>query len=172
MIPLDLSYWLVADSHNMRPWLPAMQCRDTNIFGSKRAIQIFGESEHISVGARFFENRSTPQLVNQSTSRLKHGSLRTGAHLSWSTVLREPEHISVLQFMHPCMMHWWFKQHSLAVTVWSKSQKNIGGKGVVKRHGFNNQHFCQKLLFLGPKMAIQVTDQEFLDHFYNILKDW
>ena len=71
------------------------QRRDTNISGSKRAIQIYGEPEHISVGAQFSENRSTPKLENRSTSQLEHGPPRTGAHLSWSMVLREPEHISV-----------------------------------------------------------------------------
>ena len=53
---------------------------------------VLREPEHISVGARFSENRSTPKLENRSTSQMEHGSPRTGAHLSWSTVLREPEH--------------------------------------------------------------------------------
>ena len=140
--------------------------------GSQRCsveIQIFLAP---SAQSKYLENRSISQLEHGSSRtgahlswrngahlswRLEHGSprtgahlsWRTGAHLSWSTALREPEHISVLRFMHPCIMHWWFKPHLLAVTVWSKSQKNIGGKGAVKRHDFNN--FCPKWLFLGPK---------------------
>ena len=69
------------------------QRRDTNIFGSKRVIQIFGEPEHISVGARrtiarFSENQST--VLREP----EHGSLRTRERFSenQSTVLREPEH--------------------------------------------------------------------------------
>ena len=101
------------------------QRRDTNIFGSKRVIQIFEEPEHISVGARrtiarFSENQSTvlrepehgsPRTrarfsENQSTvsenqitvlREPEHGSLRTRARFSenQSTVLQEPEHGSL-----------------------------------------------------------------------------
>ena len=62
--------------------------KDTNIYGSKPATQIFGELENISVGEQFSENRST---VLQEP---EHGSPRTKARFSenQSTVLREPEH--------------------------------------------------------------------------------
>merc|ERR1712242_573872 len=71
------------------------QRRDTNIFSSKRVIQIFEEPEHISVGAR----RTIARFSENQTTVLRepeHGSPRTRARFSENqrTVLQEPEHSS------------------------------------------------------------------------------
>ena len=70
------------------------QRRDTNIFGSEHAIQIFGEPENISVGKQFSEKQSTVLREPEHGSlRNRAWSLRTRSRFSenQSTVLREPE---------------------------------------------------------------------------------